>query len=121
MNKIILVVDDDPDVRLALQIRLGFRDYTTIFAANGPDAIAAVEKFLPDLILLDLGLPSMDGFDVLAWLTARTDSTTPVIIISGRNVVPNRQQALRAGAKAYLQKPVDNEHLLSTIRTVLAA
>jgi DNA-binding response OmpR family regulator len=117
-NKIILVVDDDPEVRLALQIRLGMKEYVTIFAADGAKAIAAVEKFSPDLILLDIGLPSTDGFGVLAWLEEQTNPT-PVIVISGRNMVPTRERAMRAGAKAYLQKPVDNQHILDTIRRVI--
>jgi two-component system KDP operon response regulator KdpE len=118
MSKVILVVDDDPDVRLGLQVRLGVNDYVTIFAASGPTAITAASQYGPDLILLDLGLPATDGYAVLDWLRAQP-SPIPAIIISGRNVVPDREKALEAGAKAYLQKPVDNARLLAVIRSVL--
>jgi two-component system KDP operon response regulator KdpE len=120
ISKVILVVDDDPDVRLGLQVRLGVNDYTTIFATSGTAAITAASTYSPDLILLDLGLPATDGYAVLDWLREQPHPI-PAIIISGRNVVPDRERALEAGAKAYLQKPVDNAHLLTTIRRVLEA
>jgi CheY-like chemotaxis protein len=114
--KLILVVDDDPDVRLAFQIRLGVDGYTLIFARDGAAAITEARKYRPDLILLDLGMPAPDGFAVMDNLR---ELGIPVIIISGRNVIPNRELAFQAGVKAYLQKPVNNDTLLATIKRVL--
>ena len=119
-QKTILIVDDDPDVRLGLHIRLKANHYNIIFAADGMASIAQARKHLPDLIILDLGLPAGDGFSVLERLRANDSlSLIPVIVVSARDVTANMDRALRAGAKAFLQKPVDNAQLLSVIRKVL--
>jgi DNA-binding response OmpR family regulator len=119
-QKTILVVDDDPDVRLSLHVRLRANDYETIFAADGITGIVEAQKHMPDLIMLDLGLPAGDGFNVLDWLRASDGlSSIPVIVVSGRDRNANRDRVLQAGAKAFLQKPVDNVHLLSVIRQAL--
>jgi DNA-binding response OmpR family regulator len=119
-QKTILIVDDDPDVRLGLHIRLKANQYNIIFAADGMASIAQARKHLPDLIILDLGLPAGDGFSVLERLRANDSlSLIPVIVVSARDVTANMDRALRAGAKAFLQKPVDNAQLLSVIRKVL--
>jgi len=119
-QKTILIVDDDPDVRLGLHIRLKANHYNIIFAADGMASIAQARKHLPDLIILDLGLPAGDGFSVLERLKANDSlSLIPVIVVSARDVTANMDRALRAGAKAFLQKPVDNAQLLSVIRKVL--
>ena len=119
-QKTILIVDDDPDVRLGLHIRLKANHYNIIFAADGMASIAQARRHLPDLIILDLGLPAGDGFSVLERLRANDSlSLIPVIVVSARDVTANMDRALRAGAKAFLQKPVDNTQLLSVIRKVL--
>jgi DNA-binding response OmpR family regulator len=119
-QKTILIVDDDPDVRLGLHIRLKANHYNIIFAADGMASIAQARKHLPDLIILDLGLPAGDGFSVLERLRANDSlSLIPVIVVSARDVTANMDRALKAGAKAFLQKPVDNAQLLSVIRKVL--
>ena len=119
-QKTILIVDDDPDVRLGLHIRLKANQYNIIFAADGMASIAQARRHLPDLIILDLGLPAGDGFSVLERLRANDSlSLIPVIVVSARDVTANMDRALRAGAKAFLQKPVDNAQLLSVIRKVL--
>jgi DNA-binding response OmpR family regulator len=119
-QKKILIVDDDPDVRLGLHIRLKANDYEVIFAADGMASIAEARKHLPDLIILDLGLPAGDGFSVMERLKANDSlSLIPVIVVSARDRAANMDLALKAGAKAFLQKPVDNAQLLSVIRKVL--
>jgi DNA-binding response OmpR family regulator len=119
-QKKILIVDDDPDVRLGLHIRLKANDYEVIFAADGMASIAEARKHLPDLIILDLGLPAGDGFSVMERLKANDSlSLIPVIVVSARDRSANMDLALKAGAKAFLQKPVDNAQLLSVIRKVL--
>jgi DNA-binding response OmpR family regulator len=119
-EKTILIVDDDPDVRQSLNIRLKANSYNVIFAVDGVASIAEARKHMPDLIILDLGLPAGDGFTVLERLKANESlSPIPVIVVSARDRNANRDRVLKAGAKAFLQKPVDNAHLLSAIRQVL--
>jgi DNA-binding response OmpR family regulator len=118
-GKTILIVDDDPDVRLSLNIRLKANNYNVIFAVDGVASIAQARKHMPDLIILDLGLPAGDGFTVLERLKANDSlSSIPVIVVSARDRNANRDRVLKAGARAFLQKPVDNAYLLSAIRQV---
>jgi DNA-binding response OmpR family regulator len=119
-QKTILIVDDDPDMRLGLHVRLKANQYNVIFAVDGMASIAQARKHLPDLIILDLGLPAGDGFSVLERLRANDSlSLIPVIVVSARELDANMDRALKAGAKAYLQKPVDNAELLKVIRREL--
>ena len=119
-QKTILIVDDDPDVRLGLHVRLKANHYNVIFAVDGMASIAEARKHKPDLIILDLGLPAGDGFSVLERLEANDSlSLIPVIVVSARDREANMDRALKAGAKAFLQKPVDNAELLAVIRRVL--
>ena len=119
-QKKILIVDDDPEVRLSLHVRLKANNYDVVFAGDGVASIAEARKHMPDLIILDLGLPAGDGFSVLERLKANVIlSMIPVIVVSGRVRIPNREWALKAGAIAFLQKPVDNARLLSVIRHAL--
>jgi two-component system KDP operon response regulator KdpE len=120
-QKKILVVDDDPNMRLGLQLRLAANDYAVIFASDGVASIAEARKHLPDLMILDLGLPAGDGFSVLERLKVnRKLSSIPVIVLSGRDRIDNWDRALKAGAKTFLQKPVANDKLLAVIRLILA-
>jgi DNA-binding response OmpR family regulator len=119
-QKTILIVDDDPDVRLGLHVRLKANHYNVIFAADGMASIAEARKHMPDLIILDLGLPAGDGFSVMERLKANdTLALIPVIVMSARDPSANQERALKAGAKVFLQKPVDNAKLLAVIRKVL--
>jgi DNA-binding response OmpR family regulator len=119
-KKTILIVDDDPDVRLGLNIRLNANHYHVIFAADGMASIAEARKHMPDLIILDLGLPAGDGFSVMDRLKANdTLALIPVIVLSARDPSANQERALKAGAKAFLKKPVGNAKLLAVIRKVL--
>jgi DNA-binding response OmpR family regulator len=121
VQKKILIVDDDPDVRLGLQLRLTANHYDVIFAADGVASIAEARKHMPDLMILDLGLPAGDGFSVLEGLKVNEKlSSIPVIVLSGRDRVGNWDRAIKAGAKTFLQKPVANDKLLAVIRLVLA-
>jgi two-component system KDP operon response regulator KdpE len=119
-NKKILIVDDDPDVRLGLHVRLRANHYDVIFAADGMASIAEARKHMPDLIILDLGLPAGDGFSVMERLKANDAlSLIPVIVLSARDRDANMDRALKAGARTFLQKPVDNAELLAVIRQAL--
>ena len=119
-QKTILIVDDDPDVRLGLHVRLKANHYNVIFAADGMASIAEARKHMPDLIILDIGLPAGDGFSVMELLKANdTLALIPVIVMTARDRNANMDRALKAGAKAFLQKPVDNAELLTVIRQAL--
>src|ERR1700680_2090670 len=119
-QKTILIVDDDPDVRFGLHVRLKANHYDVIFAADGMASIAEARKHMPDLIILDLGLPAGDGFSVMERLKANDSlSLIPVIVVSARDRNANMERALKAGAKAFLQKPLDNAELLAVIRQAL--
>src|SRR6202000_682157 len=121
VKKKILVVDDDPDVRLGLQLRLNANHYDVICAADGVASIAEARKHMPDLMILDLGLPAGDGFSVLERLKVNEKlSLIPVIVLSGRDRVGNWDRAIKAGAKTFLQKPVPNDKLLAVVRLILA-
>ena len=119
-KKKILVIDDDQDLALGLKVRLRASNYTTVFATDAVSAISQAVKENPDLILLDLGLPAGDGFVVMERLdNIESLSSVPVLVMSARDPQGHRDRALGAGAKAYVQKPVDNDELLATISKVL--
>lgn len=116
----ILVVDDDPDMRQSLQVRLKASGYDVHCAEDGIGAISEARKHTPDLIVLDLGLPAGDGFVVLDILkTSLNLSSIPVIVLSGRDRKANQERVLNAGAKAFLQKPVQSNEFLAVIRQAL--
>jgi DNA-binding response OmpR family regulator len=119
-NKKILIVEDDADVRLGLHVRLKASHYDTFFASDALSAVSEARKQQPDLILLDLGLPGGDGFVVIDRLKSNTYlACIPIIVVSARDPQINKARALRVGVKAFLQKPVDNDELLATIRKTL--
>jgi len=119
-KKKILIIDDDQDLRAALNIRLRANGYETSFAADAMVAIAEARKFKPDLILLDLGLPGGDGFVVMQRLSAIPAlAVIPVIVLSARDKDSNENRAAMAGAVAYLQKPYDDQTLLVEIKSAL--
>jgi DNA-binding response OmpR family regulator len=120
MSKKIMIVDDDPDMRLGLHVRLKAHNFQTFFAADALSAVSEARKCQPDLIILDLGLPAGDGFVVMERFRANVYlAATPVIVVSARDRHANEQRAIKAGARAFLQKPVDNDQLLATINQLL--
>ncbi len=119
-KKRVLIVDDDPDVRAGLNIRLRASGYDTGFASDALSAVAEARKSNPDVILLDLGLPAGDGFIVMQRLKAIPQlAVIPVIVVSARDRAANENRALMAGAVAFFQKPFEDAALLSAIRTTL--
>jgi DNA-binding response OmpR family regulator len=117
----ILIVDDDPDLRRGLNVRLRSQNYDTAYATDGFSAIAMAQKEKPDLIILDIGLPAGDGFVVLDRLQQNASlSTIPVIVLSARDPQSTRERTMKAGASAFFQKPADNAELLNAIRAVLS-
>jgi len=121
-NKKILIVEDDADVRLGYRVLLRAQGYDTFFAADSIAAISEARKHLPDLIILDLGLPAGDGFVVMERLQGPTNvdlAGIPVIVVSGRDLRGNKERALAAGAKAFVQKPWDDDELLGRVARLL--
>jgi CheY-like chemotaxis protein len=121
MNKPkILIIDDDNDMRRALHIRLRSHGYDTVFAGDGLAAMKTALKEIPDLILLDLGLPAGDGFVVMERLQKNTRlSCIPVIVLTARECRGNQDKALAAGCFAFFQKPADNGELMSAVERAL--
>jgi DNA-binding response OmpR family regulator len=117
----ILIVDDDPDLRQALRLRLRANHYDTVHAVDGYSAIAQAYKEEPNVIILDLGLPAGDGYVVLDRLQKDDKlSCIPVIVLTARDPQSSEQRALQAGATAFFQKPADNAELLAVIRATLS-
>ena len=115
MNKtLILVVEDDKPVQNLMTTTLKAHDYRFLTAMNGETAILEASSHNPDIILLDLGLPDMDGIEVIKKI--RTWSNVPIIIISARSEDMDKVEALDAGADDYLTKPFSVEELLARLR-----
>lgn len=113
----ILVVDDEPTITRTLRINLRARGYDSVIAADGRSAMAAIEEEMPDLVVLDLGLPDRDGVEVLAWLRAR--SSVPVIVLSARHESDDKVEALDLGADDFVTKPFGMDELMARIRSSL--
>ena len=116
-NKKVLIVEDDDDVRLGYHVLLKAHHYDTVLAQDGVSAVSEALKHRPDVIILDLGLPAGDGFTILEWFRMNPYlSVIPVIVVSARDLRGNKDRALNAGAKAFLQKPWNDHELLAIIR-----
>ena len=112
----VLVVDDEPQILRALRINLHARQYEVVTAGSGRGALQAAAEAHADLVILDLGLPDMDGVDVIRSL--RTWTQVPIVILSGRMNSAAKVDALDAGADDYVTKPFSVEELLARIRAV---
>jgi two-component system KDP operon response regulator KdpE len=112
----VLVVDDEPQILRALAINLRARRYDVHTAATGRQALEVAAAQNPDLVVLDLGLPDLDGVEVVQGL--RGWSTAPIVILSGRSDSPDKVAALDAGADDYVTKPFSVDELLARLRAV---
>ncbi|WP_036293431.1 response regulator [Methylosinus sp. PW1] len=113
----ILLVDDEPQLRRVLRPALAACGYEVIEAATGRDALEAIAASAPDIVVLDLGLPDMDGKDVLA--RARAFSQVPILILSARERETEKIAALDSGANDYIEKPFSIGELLARLRAAL--
>lgn len=112
----VLIVDDEPQILRALRINLTARQYEVIVAADGTEALRAASAEHPELIVLDLGLPDIDGIDVIRKLRAWTE--VPIVVASPRSGSADKVHALDAGADDYVSKPFNMEELLARLRAV---
>lgn len=117
----ILVVDDEPRNVKILQIHLNARGYTVCTATNGLEALETVEKEMPDLILLDINMPKMDGFEVVERIRANeTTEFIPIVMITAlRDTRENRIKAIEVGADDFIEKPFDSLEVLARVRSLL--
>jgi len=113
----VLVVDDEPQILRALRINLRVRDYEVHVASTGAEALAVAGRYPPDLVILDLGLPDLDGVEVIQGLRGWTK--VPIIVLSGRADSVDKVEALDAGADDYVTKPFGVEELLARMRAAV--
>jgi two-component system nitrogen regulation response regulator NtrX len=114
----ILVIDDEAAIRDSLKMILEYEHYEFTGASNGPDGVAIVQKDRPDVVLLDIKMPGMDGLEVLRKLRA-ADETLPVVMISGHATTSTAVEAIKMGAVDFLDKPLSSERVIVTLNNVL--
>ncbi len=112
----ILIADDDPQIVRALRITLSARGYEVFTASDGSQAIAAAVDHRPDIFLLDLGMPQLDGIEVIHAIRGWSDA--PILVVSGRTGAADKVDALDAGADDYVTKPFAIDELLARIRAL---
>ena len=114
---VVLVVDDDPAIRESMAYELGVKGYTVVTAADGVEGVRAFESHKPDLVLTDLSMPRLDGFEVISAI--RATSPTPIIVLSVRGNDRDKVRALDLGADDFVTKPFSVEELLARARAQL--
>jgi two-component system nitrogen regulation response regulator NtrX len=118
MKPRILVVDDEAAIRDSLRMILEYEEYDFIGAASGPDGVASVKRETPDLVLLDIKMPGMNGLETLAEIR-KVDEALPVAMISGHGTITDAMQATRLGAFDFIEKPFTSERVLVTVAKAL--
>jgi two-component system response regulator MprA len=113
----VLIVEDDDDIAQVLQRSLRLEGYETRIAGDGEAALGAANDFVPDLVVLDLGLPKLDGMEVARRLRAADD--VPILMLTARDALEARVEGLDAGADDYLVKPFERQELLARLRALL--
>jgi len=114
----VLVIDDEPPIRKLLRVGLSAHGYQIIEASSGKMALELLGEQPPDLIILDLGLPDMQGHELLRMMRARNDSV-PIVVLSSRDDEAGKVQALDSGADDYVTKPFGMDELLARLRAAL--
>lgn len=117
VDKLFLIVEDDSKIRSFIRFSLKTQEYRSIEASNGKEALNAIVTDHPDIMILDLGLPDMDGLSIIQ--NVRTFSDMPIIVVSARDQDREKVEALDAGADDYLTKPFNINELLARIRVIL--
>ncbi len=120
MGKKILVVEDNPDNRILITDVLTSLDYETVVAVDGEEGVDAATAEIPDLILMDLSLPKMDGWTATGHIKANPDlAHIPVIALTAHAMVGDREKALAAGCDDYISKPIDLRELANKLQEYL--
>ncbi|HSW58903.1 MAG TPA: response regulator transcription factor [Dehalococcoidales bacterium] len=114
---LILVVDDEPAIRKFVRANLEVRGFEVLLAADGCEAISVLEKEMPDLLVLDITMPKMDGFEVCKRI--REWSQIPIIILSARGTELDKVKCLESGADDYITKPFGVEELMARVKAVI--
>ncbi|CAN5542623.1 response regulator transcription factor [soil metagenome] len=114
---VILIVEDEPPIRRLLRMTLGAQDYRTIETSTGAEGLSALRHHRPDLVLLDLGLPDMDGLALIAKI--RETGPVPIVVLSSRGDEAAKVSALDLGADDYVTKPFGADELMARIRAAL--
>ncbi len=118
MTKQILLVDDEPGIRTAVSAYLEDSGYTVTVAANAAQALSAFAASKPDLVISDVMMPQMDGYQLLQALRDR-DRTVPIIFLTAKGMTTDRIQGYQAGVDAYLPKPFDPDELVAIVDNIL--
>src|SRR5258705_5641684 len=114
----ILVIDDDAGIRESLKMTLEYDGYEVIGAATGQEGLALVERDAPDLVLLDVKMPGMDGLDVLERLRTMNEAL-PVVVVSGHGTISTAVEATKKGAFDFIEKPFSADRVLVSLRDAL--
>jgi len=119
-NKAVLIIDDDDDIREFLGDLLETEGYRTHGAGSGPEGLEMAARLKPDLVLLDIMMPEMDGYEVCEWLKADASTRAiPVVMVTVKNDIADISRSLVAGASGFIVKPFDSDSLLQTVEMVL--
>ncbi len=116
-SNLILIVEDEPSIAEVVGLYLKRADYQTLHAADGRSAMTLLERHMPDLVILDLMLPEVDGLEITRWIRARSD--VPIIMVTSRREEADRIAGLELGADDYVVKPFSPQELVSRVRAVL--
>jgi two-component system alkaline phosphatase synthesis response regulator PhoP len=114
----VLVVDDEPDILLLHRLNLEAVGFEVLLAADGVMALTRIDNDLPDLVVLDVMMPALDGWGVLEALRER-DAAPPVLVVSAKSAQQDIDRALEAGAAGYLTKPFEADKLIASVRALL--
>ena len=120
MPKEILIVDDEPSIVVPIQFLMEQQGYSVLVAENGEDALDAIYKYKPDLILLDIMLPDLDGYEIYQMIRQRTEwESIRVIFLTAKNRDADLAKGIAMGADAYITKPFSNMQLVEKIRELI--
>jgi CheY-like chemotaxis protein len=122
MSPSVLLIEDNEQNRYLATFLLERHGYQVVAASDGPDALEVVERFVPDVIVLDIQLPDMDGYTVARLLRGLASlRATPIIAVTSYAMVGDREKALAVGCNGYIEKPIDPETFVLEVERVRAA
>ena len=120
MKELVLIIEDNPENMYLLRYLLENHSYEVEGVITGPEGIEKAERIVPDLILLDIQLPGMDGYEVARQLRQNpVTKTIPIIAVTSYAMIGDREQALEAGANAYMEKPINPDTFVADIEKIM--